>query len=380
MRRRGCRRPGRRAAAALLPAAAALLVTGAALLLAPAPRADAAEVPVDSLLVTLGPGCEPGVHHQPNGPFAVLAFCEDALGDHIAVEYADRMGAPESERYGPRWRLADRLWQEERWACDVTSYAWSPDGNHLFVATSDVYGSGAVFDLDLPSRTAVEVVPGERRATAGRRWLGYVLVSLDARKGELRYGVLEVGTNGERITRVRKLRLAAQKPVPGPPAPRARPGSLADSLLDAIATRGSAAVLEDLYERAPGLYTAVCDSIGRGSVRWLEVARRIQPGTDAGTAEDLEDALSFALERHPREVLRLLGASENAPFPIAAVMGAWIHRDCPDLETARAVVERRIAAVSGVGDPALAPTRRLCLDALKRLKADLPNMFPAREP
>ncbi len=372
MRRRGGSRPGRRPVATLL-------LAGAVLLSGMASRAGAAVLPADSLLVTLGPGCRPGLHHQPNGPFAVLVFCEDALGDHIGVVYEDRMGAPESERYGPRWRLADRLWQEERWASDVTSYAWSPDANHLFVATSNIYGSGAVFDLDLRDRSVTQVSPREQRATAGSRWNGYVLVSLDSRKSELRYGVLEAGTNGERITRVRKLRLAAQKPVPGPPAPRSRPTSPADSLLDAVSERGAGAVLEDLYGRTPALYTAVCDSIARGSARWLEVARRLKPGTDAGSAEELDKAVAFALERTPREVLRLLGASGSAPFPIPVVMQAWVDSDCPDLETARAVVDRRIAAVSGVTDPTLAPTRGLCLDALKRLRSDLPNMFPARE-
>ncbi len=40
---------------------------------------------------------------------------------------------------------------------------------------------------------------------------------------------------------------------------------------------------------------------------------------------------------------------------------------------------RRIAVVLSVADPVLAPTRSLCLDSMRRLRASLPSMIPARE-
>ena len=38
--------------------------------------------------------CKPKLHLQPNGPFAVAGFCEDALADHIGVVYYRSMMSP----------------------------------------------------------------------------------------------------------------------------------------------------------------------------------------------------------------------------------------------------------------------------------------------
>jgi hypothetical protein len=88
------------------------------------------------------------LHSQPNGPFALFLFCEDALGSYISVLYANPIGAPATPA-PHRWRLDDRYWHDPLWGADVTSYAWAPDGKRLFVATSEIYGSGGLFELNL---------------------------------------------------------------------------------------------------------------------------------------------------------------------------------------------------------------------------------------
>jgi hypothetical protein len=107
-------------------------------------------------LIDLGPQkCKPGLHFQPNGPFAVILFCEDALGSHLGVVYYSNMGVP----LNGKWSLTDRFWQKSAWGADVTSLAWDSTGKDLFVSTSAIYGSGAVYRLDLLNREAKKLFP-----------------------------------------------------------------------------------------------------------------------------------------------------------------------------------------------------------------------------
>ncbi len=116
----------------------------------------ASAVAAPATTVSLWPGqCAPGLHKQPHGPFAVLLFCEDALGNHLGVIYLQNMSAP-SDR---SWSLTDRFWQKPEWGADVTSYAWDDSGQLLFVSTSAIYGSGEVHVLDLGARTSTKLFP-----------------------------------------------------------------------------------------------------------------------------------------------------------------------------------------------------------------------------
>jgi hypothetical protein len=118
--------------------------------------------------------CAAGLYPQPGGEFGVLLFCEDALGTYLAVVHTGPLGAPAS---GP-WRLNDRVWYEDRWGADVTGYRWSKDGKLLFITTSDVYGSGGVFALDLKARTASQLLPTGRPVTTEKPGPGFVLNQL----------------------------------------------------------------------------------------------------------------------------------------------------------------------------------------------------------
>src|SRR5438874_12393951 len=91
-----------------------------------------------------GTACRTGVHQQTKGPFAVFVFCDDAEGTNIAVFYSE-LGDPRFEK----WTLARRFWQSEKWGADVQSIAWMPNRNFLVVSTSEMYGTGAVYLLDL---------------------------------------------------------------------------------------------------------------------------------------------------------------------------------------------------------------------------------------
>jgi hypothetical protein len=134
--------------------------------------------------------CPHGLHAQPNGPFALFLFCEDALGSYLSVIYAAPIGAPATPA-PHRWRLNDRYWHDSLWGSDVTSYAWSPDGSRLFVATGEIYGSGGLFELNLRERKSRQISP-DKPVSESSPGPGFTILSLDSARS-----VLLVSPGGE---------------------------------------------------------------------------------------------------------------------------------------------------------------------------------------
>jgi hypothetical protein len=106
------------------------------------------------LIVTHPRLCKPGLYPQPGSAFAALLFCDDAQGSTLAVACYTGSACDRAP-----WELAARFWQEQRWARDVTAFAWDPDGTCLYVSTGEVFGDGRVFALDLLRRMAVPLLP-----------------------------------------------------------------------------------------------------------------------------------------------------------------------------------------------------------------------------
>jgi len=103
-----------------------------------------------------GPDCRDGPLEGPGG-FAVWLFCEDALATHIGVVYSRHMASP----VDGAWSITDRFWQSPAWGADVQTIAWLPDRNMLFVSTGGVYGTGGLYQLDLPTRKVHELLPAD---------------------------------------------------------------------------------------------------------------------------------------------------------------------------------------------------------------------------
>ena len=97
--------------------------------------------------------CKPDIHKQPKGNFALYVFCDDALGTNVAV-YIRKLDAPITGKYD----LGKRFWQGGKWGYDVTSYTWVNE-NYLLLATSYIYGTGAVYLLDLKAQKFKVVAP-----------------------------------------------------------------------------------------------------------------------------------------------------------------------------------------------------------------------------
>ncbi len=68
--------------------------------------------------------CNQGLHKQPNGPMALLMFCDDALGVNAGLVYYDSPEGPvsiqfykklseeEKKTYYKIWSLSNRMWQD----------------------------------------------------------------------------------------------------------------------------------------------------------------------------------------------------------------------------------------------------------------------------
>jgi len=147
-------------------------------------------------------GCNSGIYRQPKGPMALMLFCEDALGTYIGLVYYETMKSPvpydfflklseaEKKNYYNVWSLANRMWQTTIWASDVTSYAWGPDGTKLYVATSPIYGSGGLYELDLVRRQHKKIAPQNEEATIDKPGPGYIIRRVDQSKSQLFYTVV----------------------------------------------------------------------------------------------------------------------------------------------------------------------------------------------
>jgi hypothetical protein len=107
-----------------------------------------------------------------------------------------------------------------------------------------------------------------------------------------------------------------------------------------------------------GDYGKVLDGIASGDSRWLALVPRLEPGTDAGTAESLRLVVAEALPKNPAGVLRLITREptwrDACGYPMIE----------PTRKEMRAYFNAAIPAVKSVHDPALQAAKRVCLSEL----------------
>ena len=82
----------------------------------------------------------------------------------------------------------EQVLQQQEWAADVTSFAWGPDGDTLFVATSQVYGSAGIFMLQLRERKVHTIAPKSALPSSEERDEGYEIRGFDSGHRYLLYG------------------------------------------------------------------------------------------------------------------------------------------------------------------------------------------------
>lgn len=109
-----------------------------------------------------------------------------------------------------------------------------------------------------------------------------------------------------------------------------------------------------------GEYDKVLDGVASGDARWLALVPKLEPGTDAGSAEALRIAVAEALPKNPADVLRLIS---REPSWLDACGYPMIE---PTRREQRNYFRAAIPAVRAVRAPKLRRTRNLCLSELSK--------------
>jgi hypothetical protein len=154
-------------------------------ILCPGGTSVSVQVPLRPMLFLTYPKvCTHGLHLQPGaGKFAVMLFCDDAEGSQLGI-ICYQPGCEETP-----WSLSDRFWQDAAWATDVTAFAWDKNGKCLYVSTSEVYGTGEVFALNLPERRYVKVLPPLNGRLVENGRYATTLKAMDTTRNVLTYDV-----------------------------------------------------------------------------------------------------------------------------------------------------------------------------------------------
>jgi hypothetical protein len=159
----------------------------------------------DGLVVRVtGPTCKQGLYPQPDGPFSVYLFCDDAMGSNIGVINVSGAGAnlPPARRAktdaSVQWSVTERFWQQQPWAGDITSFAWSPDMRSLYVGTSEIYGTGALYKLDLPAKTYQKLYPNSAVKLKEKYHYSTEITAVDSSTGLVTLEVSHFNDSGNR--------------------------------------------------------------------------------------------------------------------------------------------------------------------------------------
>jgi len=140
-------------------------------------------------------------------------------------------------------------------------------------------------------------------------------------------------------------------------------GPTAKRMLERIDRDGAKKVVDQLWATPKhGQWEYVVNQIQAGSDAWLDVAEKIQPGTDAGSADELMIVMSTALAHNPARVLSMIGPK----FPLEEICTV------PFIEPSRQVIvnhKARIhAALKRVDSRELEEKKAGCLKSIDAVK------------
>ena len=149
-------------------------------------------------------------------------------------------------------------------------------------------------------------------------------------------------------------------------APHATPRAITPKVVERMIERyGARATVQKLSDAAPNDtrsmlsdYDKVLEGVSSGDAHWLALVPKLDPGTDAGSAEFLRIAVADALPKNPAGVLRFTSHL------------SWFRQACgypmiePTNREMRAYFNATIPALKAVHDAALARAKRICLAEL----------------
>jgi len=103
-----------------------------------------------------------------------------------------------------------------------------------------------------------------------------------------------------------------------------------------------------------GRFDRVCERISTGEPKWLEVARRLRPASDAASSLSLDYAVARAIPKHPERVLALI----DKGFSLERVCTSPFIE--PETGVAQNYQRRAVAALARVRDPKLTGLASSC--------------------
>jgi len=124
-----------------------------------------------------------------------------------------------------------------------------------------------------------------------------------------------------------------------------------------IKEKGARQTIDSLWD-TPQWITLIA-GVSSGDQAWLKIAEEIWPGSDAGSASELRDAMAWALPKAPAKVLAL---AKRGEFWKDTCDGPPV--DFPPQGSATYFKEA-LAAVGHVAESSLRATRDECLKKLK---------------
>lgn len=125
------------------------------------------------------------IFKQPNGPYAVIFFNQYAHGNYIGLVYYNTMDSV--LLVDAPWGYSKRFWQDEEWCSDVNNFAWSFSGKYLYIATSIIYGSGKLFELDLFNKKSRAIWPSDQQIKKLKgEYIGTYITSIDSTNQQMK--------------------------------------------------------------------------------------------------------------------------------------------------------------------------------------------------
>jgi len=147
-------------------------------------------------------------------------------------------------------------------------------------------------------------------------------------------------------------------------------------LIKQIDRRGPRGVIRELFDRDED-WSDVLRNVARGEPGWLEVAARLQEGSDAHAGEELVEAVRSALTESPERVLELCRKS----FPLNEICGAPVFGvDVVRLEQEIADLNRKIRALDRINSPDLAEERDKCKELIGKSIREILQSYGKTKP
>jgi hypothetical protein len=140
----------------------------------------------------------------------------------------------------------------------------------------------------------------------------------------------------------------------------------------AIQQRGAKSVAMELFENREK-WPQLLKAVSSGSQEWLNVAKKLSAGTDAGATSMLQIAVTRALGNNPLETLKIMSddtVNYSPVFSAVFVCSSNFLIDYPADESALEFIDSTVEKLKRIKEPTVANTRDQCITAFQEARFD----------